>query len=159
MPVVPLACPADAPVIAAMRQRCWAATYRGIYPDAMIDGFDHARHTARDLARISDDKHIVHLIMQDCQPIGYIILYLGQTPLLMSLYILPEHHRRGVGSAAFAFIRESFRRLGHHRFTCHCLPQNAPARAFYERMGGILCGEDSDNPELWQNSVIYRFEC
>lgn len=159
MPAFPLARPEDAPVIAAMRQRCWDAAYRGIYPDTMIDDFDLAWHTARDLNRIRDGKHTVHLIQEDGQSIGYIILYMGQAPLLMSLYLLPEHHRRGVGSAAFAFIRDHFRRLGHSRFTCHCLPQNAPARAFYERMGGVICGEDADNPEPWQNSVIYRFEC
>lgn len=155
----PPAAPSDAPLIAALRQRCWAATYRGFYPDAMIDGFDHGWHAERDRKRITDSRHIVHLIEQDRQPVGYIILYLGQTPLLMSLYILPEHHRRGVGRAAFAFIRERFRSLGHSSFTCHYLPQNSAARAFYERMGGTLCGEDADNPEPWQNSVIYRFEC
>ena len=155
----PPATPSDAPLIAALRQRCWAATYRGVYPDAMIDGFDHAWHTERDLKRITDGRHIVHLIEQDGQPLGYIILHPGQTPLLMSLYILPEHHRQGIDRAAFALIRERFRSLGHSSFICHCLPQNSAARSFYERMGGTLCGEDSGSPEPWQDSVIYRFEC
>lgn len=155
----PIAREADAPVIAALRQRCWAASYRGVYPDEMIDGFDHHWHAARDLARIRDAQHIVRLITLDDRPIGYIILTLRNAPLLMSLYILPEHHRLGVGSTAFALIRDTFGRLGHSHFTCQCLPSNAPARAFYERMGGVLCGEDSDNPEPWQNAVIYRFQC
>ena len=153
----PLAAENDAPRVAAIRQRCWSAVYRGIYPNSMIDGFDHAWHAARDLQRIRDPRHIVHLICRDGQPIGYMILLLSDPPLLMSLYLLPEHCRQGAGQAAFRLVRETFRSLGHSAFTCHCLPQNTPARAFYERMGGVVCGADEGNPEPWQDSVIYRF--
>ncbi len=31
----------DAALLAQTRQKAWASTYRGIYPDAMIDDFDH----------------------------------------------------------------------------------------------------------------------
>ncbi len=154
----PSACEEDAPVIARLRQQCWAATYRGVYPDDMIDAYDHAWHAARDLARIRDGNHRVRLIVQDGQPVGYITL-LHEPPLLMSLYILPEYQRQGIGSAAFRLVRDTFRAHGHTCFTCHCLPANAPARAFYQRMGGVIAGEDAGNPEPWQDSVIYRFTC
>ena len=36
--------PEDAARIGRLRQRCWAATYRGVYPDEMIDQFDYAWH-------------------------------------------------------------------------------------------------------------------
>ncbi len=32
----------DAMTIVALRQKVWASTYRGIYPDSMIDVFDYA---------------------------------------------------------------------------------------------------------------------
>ena len=38
--------PTDAPLLAATRQKAWAATYRGIYPDEMIDQYDLERYTA-----------------------------------------------------------------------------------------------------------------
>ena len=150
---------ADAPVIAGLRQRCWAAAYRSFYPDEMIDHFDHAWHAARDRARIRDDRCIVRLILLDSEAIGYIILRTGDEALLMSLYILPEHHRQGVGTAAFRHAQDTFRRLGYPFFICHCLPQNTSARAFYEHMGGTVSGWDTGNPEPWQDSVIYRFPC
>ena len=37
----------DAAVIAKLRQEIWSTTYRGIYPDDMIDQFDYAWHTQR----------------------------------------------------------------------------------------------------------------
>ena len=37
---------ADAPLLSQLRQQCWAATYRGVYPNDMIDQFDYAWHTA-----------------------------------------------------------------------------------------------------------------
>lgn len=147
----------DASVIASLRQRCWAATYRGVYPDEMIDHFDHAWHAQRDLARIRDPRCAVRVIRDSGLPIGYITLRRGEQPLLQSLYVLPDHQRRGVGRAAFAHIRSLLGAEGCAAFTCHCLPGNAPARAFYERMGGLLCGEDTGNDEAWQDSVIYRF--
>ena len=39
--------PTDAPLLAATRQKAWAATYRGIYPDEMIDQYDLERTQPR----------------------------------------------------------------------------------------------------------------
>ena len=48
--------PTDAPLLAATRQKAWAATYRGIYPDEMIDQYDLERYTAKDRERLQDPK-------------------------------------------------------------------------------------------------------
>lgn len=45
------ASPEDARLLAETRRRAWDTTYRGIYPDAMIDEYDLEAHTARDAAR------------------------------------------------------------------------------------------------------------
>ena len=42
------ASPEDARLLAETRRRAWDTTYRGIYPDAMIDEYDLEAHTARD---------------------------------------------------------------------------------------------------------------
>ena len=41
----------DAAAISALRQRIWDTTYRGIYPDAVIDGFNYGWHQQRDLEK------------------------------------------------------------------------------------------------------------
>ena len=39
----------DVPSIIGLRQRIWSTTYRGIYPDSMIDEFDWDRHREMEL--------------------------------------------------------------------------------------------------------------
>ena len=41
------ASPEDARLLAETRRRAWDTTYRGIYPDAMIDEYDLEAPTAR----------------------------------------------------------------------------------------------------------------
>ena len=43
----------DAAAIIALRYRIWGTTYRGIYPDDMIDNFDWAWHREKELLRIN----------------------------------------------------------------------------------------------------------
>ena len=61
----------DAESIGRLRQRIWDTTYRGIYPDTDIDGFDYEWHRERDLRRISDPSFMVYLIR--CG--GVVLLY------------------------------------------------------------------------------------
>ena len=44
----------DVPEIIALRHQIWGTTYRGIYPDDMIDNFDWAWHQEKELLRIND---------------------------------------------------------------------------------------------------------
>lgn len=39
----------DVPEIIALRHQIWGTTYRGIYPDDMIDNFDWAWHQEKEL--------------------------------------------------------------------------------------------------------------
>ena len=136
----------DVPEIIALRHQIWGTTYRGIYPDDMIDNFDWAWHQEKELLRI-----------KDYQNIGYLTMSRTDGVILQSLYILSEHQRQGIGRAAFDFIRAYCREHGAKSFTCHCVPENLNARAFYEKMGGEVIGADLANEEAWQNSVTYRF--
>lgn len=52
----------DAVTISTLRQKIWDTTYRGIYPDAVIDDFDYDWHQQRDLKKISDPSFTVYLI-------------------------------------------------------------------------------------------------
>ena len=65
------ASPEDARLLAETRRRAWDTTYRGIYPDAMIDEYDLEAHTARDAARIADPANAVFLAMDGAECVGY----------------------------------------------------------------------------------------
>lgn len=148
----------DVPEIIALRQKIWSTTYRGVYPDSMIDDFDFAWHREKELLRVRSPAYFVYLIVRDGQRIGYLTMRKNDAFTLQSLYILAEYQRRGIGKMAFDFIRQFCREQGAEAFICHCVPENMAARAFYRKMGGVQVGEDLDNEEGWMNSVIYRFE-
>ena len=148
----------DAAVIAKLRQEIWATTYRGIYPDDMIDQFDYAWHTQKDAQRIKSPAYAVYLITLEDHPIGYITLHISEPAYLLSLYLRQEYQRQGIGHRAFSFIREVFQTLGVSTFTCECQPDNEQAMTFYRRCGGRVVGEDLSNEESWQNSVTFQFD-
>lgn len=147
----------DVPEIIALRQKIWGTTYRGIYPDDMIDNFDWVWHREKELLRIINPAYSVHLLQKDDQNIGYLTMSRTDGVTLQSLYILSEYQRQGIGRAAFDFIKAYCRKHSAEFFTCRCVPENLNARAFYEKMGGEVIGADLENEERWQNSVTYQF--
>lgn len=57
----------DVPEIIALRHQIWGTTYRGIYPDDMIDNFDWAWHQEKELLRINDPAYSVYLLQKDAK--------------------------------------------------------------------------------------------
>ena len=147
----------DAKAIIELRQQIWATTYRGLYPDSMIDEFDYAWHLEKELQRIRHPQYHVYRIVKDERNIGYLSTRKTDVVILQSLYILEEYQHQGIGRTAFDFVKRHCTEMGMDSFICHCLPENWNARMFYEKMGGTVIGEDMDNEESWMNSVIYRF--
>ncbi|HBD31823.1 MAG TPA: hypothetical protein DC027_09435, partial [Oscillibacter sp.] len=106
----------DAAAIIALRHQIWGTTYRGIYPDDMIDNFDWAWHREKELLRINDPAYSVYLLQKDDQNIGYLTISRTDGIVLQSLYILSEYQRQGIGRAAFDFIRAYCREYGAKSF-------------------------------------------
>ncbi len=158
------AAPEDAPLLTAARRKVWDATYRGIYPDEMIDDYAYETHLARDKNRITDPKNTVWLVMDKDNCVGY--LYVGPCGYgqykdfdfcLNSLYFLPPYQRRGLGRAAFELVAAECRRRGYDRFFCGCSAHNHSARAFYEHMGGILGHQSLGHENKAEDQVYYEF--
>ena len=147
----------DARTIIELRQQIWATTYRGFYPDSMIDDFDYAWHLEKELQRIRNPQYRVYRTVKDDHNIGYLTTRKTDVMMLQSLYILKEYQHQGIGRTAFDFVKRYCTEMGVDSFICHCLPENWNARKFYEKMGGTIVGENMDNEESWMNSVIYRF--
>lgn len=55
---------------------------------------------------------------------------------IYAVYLLQDHQRRGVGKRLFAAIVQQLRRDGFASMLVWVLEDNAPARRFYESMGG-----------------------
>ena len=51
-----LALESEVHALGVLRKQAWAVTYRGIYPDDMIDEFDFKWHEGKDLRRMQNPK-------------------------------------------------------------------------------------------------------
>ena len=147
----------DAETFTALRKRMWETTYRGIYPDEVIDGYDYALHRQRDLTRLRDPRNQAFLICDGDTPVGYYILRDGEPLYLQSLYCLPDYRRRGIGREVFHRAADYGRRLGRSSFTCNCNAHNEPALAFYRAMGGEAFASDLGHENPQEDQISFRF--
>lgn len=147
----------DVMAIIELRKQVWITTYRGIYPDDMLDGFDYAWHKEKELQRVSSPQYSVYLIANDGGNIGYLTIRKTKSVVLQSLYVLREYQHQGIGRQAFDFAIQYCKEKNARSFICYCVPENWNARRFYEKMGGTVIGEDFGNEEHWMDSVIYQF--
>lgn len=143
--------------LGSLRKQAWAATYRGIYPDHMIDGFDFQWHEERDLQRLQSRKFHHWFIKENGESIGYLTIRTADFLYLYSLYLLPIAQKKGYGRQAMAFVAHFCKECGKTTFRCHCQPDNTNAMEFYERMGGRIVERDYDNVEKWQNTAVFEF--
>ena len=135
----------DAATIASVRQKAWDATYRGIYPDEMIDDYDLSRHTHREEERLRNGNYRCYLVMDNGDCVGYFAygiiregVWKDFTFRLHSLYILPEYQGSGLGRIIFTQVRADCLKLGMGRMYLDCHPANDNALHFYRHMGGIV---------------------
>ncbi len=148
----------EAEALSELRRRVWATTYRGIYPDEMIDDFDYAFHNERNRLYISSGGFSVYFIVAGEERLGYLILRKGAPFQLQSLYLVEEYRGKGIGTQAFAFIRRCCRDHGHAGFVLSCHPDNTAALAFYAKMGGVIIRRDVGHPRNEENGVLLQFQ-
>lgn len=138
------ATPADALLLAKTRRIVWEETYRGIFPDEMLDGYDIAFYANRDRERLGDPAQHFYLYMDGETCVGYFSYgpynhgqYKDFDLCLNNLYIRRGYQGRGLGKRAFACLREYAKEQGISKFFCGCNAHNTPATEFYRHMGGI----------------------
>ena len=145
------ATPDDADAIERVRTDTWRAAYRGHMPDAVLDGlgYDGAARR-RYMAEMPADR-FAFVATHDGAVVGFCLGGPSRTPdpawpgEIYAIYVLPTHQGHGHGSA---LLRAGFREcVGHgwNGVVVWVLRENAPAREFYERMGGRhLAGRDEE---------------
>ncbi|MBQ1817135.1 MAG: 4-(cytidine 5'-diphospho)-2-C-methyl-D-erythritol kinase [Clostridia bacterium] len=148
----------DAALTAELRRRAWLTTYRGIYPDALLDEFDSAGREARDRNIITSPTAEAFVIEADGKPCGFVFLDLSSGLYVAALYILSEYRGFGIGSLAFSLIRDICLERGLDRFTCRCNTHNAPALAFYARMGGRELGRTEGHENKREDLALLEFD-
>ncbi len=160
------AAPEHAPMLATLRQKAWAATYRGIYPDEMIDRFDFSWHIARETKNLQNPDIFTWFILEGGEYQGYVTYIIKKEPIwldyhvrLFSLYLLPPLQGRGLGRSILEYVKQECRSHGFTKLYVSCAPQNLPAMGFYHHMGGTIVRSDVGNGNPQEDSVEFEFIC
>jgi ribosomal protein S18 acetylase RimI-like enzyme len=76
-----------------------------------------------------------------------------------ALYVAPGHQHVGAGRAMLSYLATRLAAKGMRRLVIGMLTVNAPARAFYERIGGRVLGQrahDDDGVELAETVYVWE---
>jgi len=135
----------DAEAFERIRIGTWQATYRGLFPDALLNGMrpnvERRRDRLRELSASQTEFCFVAEVAGEV--VGFAIscpertgdpVYKGE---VAAIYVLPAHQGKGLGRA---LIRESVRELAGRGMTSlliWVLRENRIGRAFYESLGGV----------------------
>ncbi|GGS95864.1 GNAT family N-acetyltransferase [Streptomyces cinerochromogenes] len=134
---------ADCDRVSAIRIRGWQHAYRGLMPQAYLDGLSVAADAERRRARFGQGGgSVVNLVAeQGGEVVGWAACgpYRdgGGSPTgdaeLYAVYVDPDHLGGGIGRALLAAAVERCR--AYPRMLLWVLKGNTPARRFYERAG------------------------
>lgn len=139
----------------------WRETYPGILPQPMLAGLsiaDEAIRWQRLLDRPRAWGGLAFVAEQDGTVVGYGSCGGQRTPELhrrgftgeiAELYVLRAAQRQGAGSGLMAAMAGALRERSHRMLSLWALEQNAPARRFYERRGGVAIARKPNRvPEI-----------
>jgi GNAT superfamily N-acetyltransferase len=134
---------ADARAIARVHIDSWEGAYRGLLPDAILDGLTIARREAQ-WGRILAERALDVLVGEvDGRVVGFAGVAIpardadersgvGEIP---AIYVTPLQWRAGVGSALEGAARERLRAGGCDEAVLWMLGGNSRAAGFYEALG------------------------
>ena len=137
--------PADADALARVHVQAWRETYNGILPPAYLQGLSIPLQARRWRRRLLMDNEFT-LIADDGQGVaGYCSGDWARPPTadgegeISTLYVLRRAQGQGVGRALLTGAARVLAARGATSLVIWVLRDNAPARSFYEHLGG--CGE------------------
>ena len=150
--------------LAQVKRSVWETTYRGIYPDSKIDGFDIDKEAEKFERLVGRADINLYGIVAEDNLIGYMAW--GKNPRypdgdsneIVLLSILKDYQGKGIGGQVFEYAKGKLKDKGDH-FTLYCNKYNLPAQAFYEKMGCEVISVDDDHLDksIPQIKYIYRF--
>jgi GNAT superfamily N-acetyltransferase len=140
------ATPADAAGIARVHVESWRTTYPGIMPQEHLDALSIAEHEQLWRERLWEDAssqtHTFVAADDDGAITGFVRggrLHLDApeyTAEIYTLYLLQSQQGQGLGRRLLSAIAGRLRQDGHTNLFLWTHVRN-PARAFYEKLGGV----------------------
>ena len=147
------AIPADALVLANIHVESWRTTYRGLLPERLLADLSYAgreRQWAWAISAAGEGDGCV-VVAEDAAAgvVGFASggRCRGDWPFdgeLTAIYLAAAHQGRGLGRDLVRAVAGRLAAQGHRSLLLWVLRTNAPARGFYEALGGALVGEKTE---------------
>lgn len=144
----------DCYTIAKLKGIVWNTTYKGIYSDATLSGYDISKNQATFEKIISNPDIELYVAVDNNKIVGCMTCGRPYKPFLHYqqeiglLYILKEYQRQGIGKAFFDIARSQVRASGYSEFFVSVNKQNLNALRFYTSMGGKVIHTDETQIKL-----------
>jgi ribosomal protein S18 acetylase RimI-like enzyme len=158
----------DCDALGRLHVRCWRETYSGLIPDWVIERAqpaDRSLQWRKGLERGAKGPIVFIAEADDRSPAGFAAAgpvrdtALSWQSEIYALYVLQRHHRQGVGMALLRHLGAALAARGRRESGLWVLSANAPARAFYEAIGGRAVHQRVDQSEGWAcDEIAYHWE-
>jgi ribosomal protein S18 acetylase RimI-like enzyme len=128
----------------------WKTAYMGIVDDEYLDSLSVEENYQRRLEDYTENGFVVAELNNEV--VGFCRYTLENLfskdasdadGEITAIYVKPELKRNGIGKELFKYVFNEFRKNGNKSIILWCLKDNYQSRAFYEKMGGKLCGENT----------------
>jgi ribosomal protein S18 acetylase RimI-like enzyme len=133
----------DAPAIARVHVASWRSTYRGLLSEDFLLSLSETGYSERWKRVIAERTSKVYVAEDEGEVVGFSsggrerAGEKGYEGELYAIYVLDSAQRRGFGRELVRATVSGLRELGLDNMIIWVLRDNQPARAFYERLGGV----------------------
>ena len=143
------ATPSDAAPIAELRIASWRATYRGMIPDAYLDGMQLADSVSiwSKVLSAPPNRTSVFVAQDESGLLGFAAGQprepgkYGFDAELSAVYLRPDRQREGIGRRLVCAVARAQQASAATGLIVWVIAGNKAARAFYEALGGELLVE------------------
>jgi ribosomal protein S18 acetylase RimI-like enzyme len=152
----------DAAAIAEVRVESWRATYRGVIPDAYLDGMrveDSKSLWLRILGSPTGEKRLVFVAEDASGVLGFSAAMKLSEPKfnvlaeLTGIYLKPQAQRLGIGRKLLAAAARACIAENAPDMLVWVITQNEAARKFYENLGAQLM---AGQPFIWDGLELHE---
>jgi len=148
----------DAASIGALHVTSWRETYNGLLPDELLSGLSIDARTAMWAKILGKPEDFGDAAILVGEVGGHLVGFgacgknlrdkaladIGYSGEIGAIYVLRSHQGGGIGRSLMAAMSHTLSAAGHTGLYLWVLRNNGPARAFYEKLGGIVVGEKLD---------------
>ncbi|MBV9427999.1 MAG: GNAT family N-acetyltransferase [Bradyrhizobiaceae bacterium] len=143
------ATPADAPAIGRIHVQAWRETYRGLLSNNLLHSVSAVVRAAMWRGGLEHERPILLFVAQ--RESGDLVGFAGggssrAAPVahdaeVYAIYVMRAAQRRGCGRRLMAALADALHARGFNSLCLWVLEDNAGAREFYARLGGMVVGE------------------